>query len=119
MRDKRILLIEDEDNIRALYTALFEEKGYEVDEAADGQEGFRKATTEDYDIIISDLKMPNWNGVDGIKSIALIKPDSKFVVVTGYVESDMADELKAHPAVKAMLAKPVDLKHLLTTVASV
>lgn len=115
---KHILLIEDEDSIRSLYVALFEGQGYTVDEASDGQEGFRKATTEDYDVIISDLKMPNWNGVDGIRSIALVKPETKFIVVTGYIESDMADDLRAHPAVLEMFSKPVDLKDLLDVISS-
>lgn len=115
---KRILLIEDEANIRGLYMDLFQSDEFEVDQACDGQEGFRLATTNSYDVIISDLKMPNWNGVDSIKSICLVKPATKFIVVTGYAESDMADELRDHPAVVKMFPKPVDLLQLLDAIAS-
>lgn len=117
---KRILIIEDEDSIRDLYLSLLNDRdNFKVDEAVDGQEGFRKATTKDYDLIISDLKMPNWNGIDAIKSIALIKPEAKFIVVTGYIESEMADELKVHSSVLEMFSKPVDLEKLLAAIESV
>ncbi len=117
--NKRILLIEDEGDIRDLYATLLQNKGYIVDCANDGQQGFRLATTGEYFIVISDLKMPNWDGIDSIDSILLVKPDTKFIVVTGYADSDKANQLKDNYAILRIFSKPVDLNDLIDAVESI
>jgi len=56
--------------------------------------------------------MPEWNGVESIKGILLIKPHSKFLVVSGYAANVVADEVRGLDNVLAVLGKPVDLAEL-------
>jgi len=113
---KKVLIVDDEQPILDLFTALLEKRGHKVDVAQNGRLGFRKATTNVYDLIIFDLHMPEWNGIDAIKGILMVKPKSKFLVVSGYAENAIADELRTIPEVKGILGKPADLKEILSYV---
>jgi DNA-binding NtrC family response regulator len=115
---KRILVIEDEEPLRELYSEIFSRKGHTVDVAENGRIGFRKGVTFDYDIIICDLHMPEWHGVDAIKSILLVKPMSLFIVVTGYADKRIVDELHAIPEVIKVFSKPADMHSLLSCISS-
>jgi DNA-binding NtrC family response regulator len=116
---KRILVIEDEEPLQDLYSEFFSRKGHTVDVAENGRFGFRKGVTFDYDIIVCDLHMPEWNGVDAIKSILLVKPGCRFIVVTGYADKRIADELRAIPEVLKVFSKPADMHSLLTCIDAV
>jgi DNA-binding NtrC family response regulator len=115
---KRILVIEDEEPLLDLYSEVFSRKGHRVDVAENGRIGFRKGVTTDYDIIVCDLHMPEWNGVEAIKSILLVKPTCLFVVVTGYADKKIADELQAIPEVLKVFSKPADMHSLLACISS-
>ena len=115
---KKVLLIDDEEPILNLFSRALEKRGHQYDTAENGRLGFRKATSEDYDLIICDLHMPEWNGIDSIKGILLIKPNSKFLVVSGYASNVVADEVRNLDNVIAVLEKPVELKELVAYVES-
>jgi len=59
---KKILLVEDEENTRAMYAAVFKERGFEVIEAVDGVDGLDKATKEKPDVIFTGIMMPRMDG---------------------------------------------------------
>ncbi len=71
---RRILLIEDEPDIRSLYAGYLRDSGYEVAEAGDGIAGYTKATQEDWDVMLLDIMLP---GQDGIALLKKIKSDPK------------------------------------------
>ena len=110
---KRVLLIDDEQPILDLFSAALQKRGHQFETAENGRIGFRKAVNEDFDLIICDLHMPEWNGVESIKGISMVKPGSKFLVVSGYAENVVADEIRSLPSVMGVLGKPVDLSELL------
>jgi len=114
---KKVLLIDDEQPILELFSMALEKRGHQYDTAENGRIGFRKATSEEYDLIICDLHMPEWNGVDSIKGISMVKPNSKFLVVSGYAENVVADEVRNLDNVIAVLMKPVALLELMEYVA--
>jgi two-component system alkaline phosphatase synthesis response regulator PhoP len=64
MREKRILLVEDEHGLVVTLTDRLTREGYVVEALSDGTEGFAKATTERFDAIILDLMLPHSNGLD-------------------------------------------------------
>lgn len=105
-------MVEDEIPLQEMYRDVFERKVHSVDVADNGKIGFRKGVTFDYDVIICDLYMPEWNGVDTIKSILLIKPDCCFIVVSGYADKKIADELHEIGRVMKIFSKPVDIHDL-------
>ena len=71
---KRILIVDDEDDLRNMLKFRLEATGYEVDEAADGQEGLDKARTAWPDLVILDLMLPK---IDGFKVCRMLKFDDK------------------------------------------
>ena len=109
---KRILVVEDEVPIQEMYCEVFTRLGHTVEVAENGRIGFRMGVTFDYDLIICDLHMPEWHGVDAIKGILMVKPDCKFIVVSGYTDKKIVDQLENLDAVLEIIAKPVNIKKL-------
>jgi len=71
---KKILLIEDEADIRTLYAGYLRDNGYEVIEAQDGIVGYTRASEEDWDVMLLDIMLP---GQDGIALLKKIKAEDK------------------------------------------
>jgi two-component system alkaline phosphatase synthesis response regulator PhoP len=69
--DERVLIVEDDAVIRMALTDRLESEGYQLDYAADGDEGFRKATRDAFDLIILDLMLPRKNGFDVCRDIRM------------------------------------------------
>ncbi len=83
---KRILVIDDEENIRLLYKEELAEEGYEVSVAASAQEALAKIEAERPDLITLDIRMP---GIDGIEFLRLLRErdrDLPVIIVTAYGE---------------------------------
>ncbi len=83
---KRILVIDDEENIRLLYTEELADEGYEVSVAASAQEALAKIEAERPDLITLDIRMP---GIDGIEFLRLLRErdrDLPVIIVTAYGE---------------------------------
>ena len=111
MKDNNILVIDDEAAQRDVLTGYLKKKGYKIFSASSGQEGIEITKNNPVDIILSDFKMPDLNGIEVLELIKEINPEISFVIVTAYgtVEN----------AVKAMrlgafdyISKPVDLDEL-------
>ncbi|GAB6904788.1 hypothetical protein DESC_480042 [Desulfosarcina cetonica] len=117
-KNKRVLIVEDEAMLQELYVETLQRSGHTVEVAENGRLGFRKGVTFDYDVIVCDLHMPEWNGVDAIKSILLVKPQCKFIVVSAYADRKIADELRQINNVINLFAKPVDMQAVTTSIAS-
>ncbi|MFC1588092.1 response regulator [Planctomycetota bacterium] len=113
---KKILIIEDDKYIRELYQELLAEL-YDLDFAVTGREGFRRAAGTEYDLVIADLRMPNWSGAESIAAIDMINPDKKYIVVSGYLEDkEFVEILKTIPSIVAYMKKPVIVDELLETI---
>lgn len=83
---KRVLVIDDEENIRLLYKEELADEGYEVSVAASAQEALAKIEAERPDLITLDIRMP---GVDGIEFLRLLRErdrDLPVIIVTAYGE---------------------------------
>jgi two-component system response regulator HydG len=105
----RILVIDDEPVIRDLLFDVLSRRGYTVDTAEDGAIGLKKATTEHYAVVFTDIRMPGMNGVEVYKKLKTISPKSRVIVMTGYGLEEMIQEaldLGAFADVK----KPFDLE---------
>jgi len=62
-RDPRVLVIDDDDDLRALVVRVVKQAGYAVDSVGDGQAGLDRLAEQTYDVIVSDLHMPGMDGV--------------------------------------------------------
>jgi len=71
---KRILIIEDETNIRAMYSDILKESGYEVLEEGEGKEGLDAVMNETWDLLLLDIMLPR---LDGIELLKRVKQDAR------------------------------------------
>jgi len=84
-----ILVVDDEETIRALFTETLEEQGLTTTTAKDGSEGLGLVKQQDFDLLFLDLKMPGMDGAELFGQIKTIKPDLPVIITTGYPDSDM------------------------------
>lgn len=92
--NKRILIIEDNEGIRTLYSEVLHDEGYEVECADGGSEGLKKAINSFFDLIILDLMMPEMDGLqvlDGLRSAGV---KSKVVLFTNLYIANTVEEAK-------------------------
>ncbi len=111
----KILIVDDEVPIRRTLREILEFEQYQVDEAADGEEGVAKVRREKYDVIIMDVKMPKLDGIEALERIQLISPETPVIMVSGHGTIDTAVEAVKKGAFD-FISKPPDLNRLLITV---
>jgi len=106
---KRILVVEDEPNMRLLVAEELMDAGYEVDEAENGEEAIRKFSEKAYDLVTIDIEMPGMNGLELAGKLREIRREAKLVLLTAYshYKSDMASW-----AADAYIVKSSDLTEL-------
>ncbi len=80
--NKRLLIVDDDKQIRELLVFDIESSGYNVDFATDGLEGLQKALENNYDLILLDVMMPKMNGYDVCKNIRIAKPNTPILMLT-------------------------------------
>lgn len=85
---KRILVVEDEAEVREALREMFTSAGYEVAVAEDGYDAVEKAVSEDYDLITMDVRMPRLNGIRATDILRERRPSVPVVIVSGYLGSD-------------------------------
>lgn len=108
---KKILIVDDEPGIIEEVKSYFEEEGYRVETADSGKDGIRILKRMRPDLLILDIKLPDINGLEVLKSSKESLPDTKVIVMTGYVDQKLIDEAERLGR-DAFLAKPFDLNHL-------
>ncbi len=113
----KILIIEDESAIRRVLVKIISEEStdYEVDEAEDGLVGLEMVKKGDYDLIMSDIKMPKMDGVEVLSKIKVLKPEIPVVMISGHGDLDTAVDTMRLGAFD-YISKPPDLNRLLNTV---
>ncbi|MDR1863110.1 MAG: sigma-54 dependent transcriptional regulator [Treponema sp.] len=107
----KLLVVDDEKNIREGLAAALEMEGYEVETAADGSEGWKAFQAGDVDLVITDLRMPGISGEDLLKKIEAQAPGIPVIVLTGHGTVENAVEAMRNGAWD-FLTKPVNLDHL-------
>ena len=114
----RILIIDDESQIRSMLRLMLERGGYEVIEAADGMEGIRQYRDNPADLIITDLIMPNKDGIGMIIELKKEFPKVKIIAMSGggvNRPEGYLDGAKKLGATRT-LTKPIDRDEMLNAV---
>lgn len=111
----KILIVEDEEGIRLWMEKVLTDGGYQVKCAEDGEQGLKLFNNFQPEIVLSDINMPNMNGLEMLEEIRKIDPNSLFIIITALNESQLilqALRLKAND----YLVKPLSGKDLLILV---
>lgn len=113
----KILIIEDEAAIRRVLVKILTEENaeYLVEEAEDGLRGIEKIKSNDYDLVLCDIKLPKMDGVEVLEAAKKIKPETTFVMISGHGDLETAVQTMRLGAFD-YISKPPDLNRLLNTV---
>ena len=113
---KRILVIEDRPQLNRFLAQLLEHLGYGVATARDGQEGVELFQTRGFDLVITDVFMPNKNGLQVIREIVADFPDARFIAMSGAEshEDPLAEARRA--GAQHTFHKPFDTEELLQVI---
>jgi DNA-binding NtrC family response regulator len=83
-RTHKILVVDDDEHIRLLYTSEFEAEGYDVTAAATARQALKVLESEPPDAVILDIKMPDMNGIDALQKMAGIVPHVPIIISSAY-----------------------------------
>lgn len=86
MAEKKILLVDDEEGIQLLYREEFEDEGYSVDSAYNGEEAMDRFKKNPPDLVILDINMPGMNGIEVLRQMKEMKPDLPVILSSAYQE---------------------------------
>ena len=102
----QVLVIDDEPIVLRSVGRVLEEQGYQVDCAQSGQSGLEQATSRDYDVVLTDLKMPDIDGICVLERIRREMPTLPVIMITGYATAQSAKRCRALGALN-YLEKPL------------
>ncbi len=116
----RVLVVDDEPDIRKVVKMALTKAGYDVIEAEDGEKAIEAIKEGDnpllLDVIICDIRMPKINGVEAINYFQQQWPRVPIIVLTGFPDMEMATDL-IKKGIVAYLVKPVEKEQLTNAVA--
>lgn len=111
----KILIIDDEKAIRATLKEILEYEKYEISEAQDGEEGWKKIQEEDFDLVLCDIKMPKMDGIEVLEKTSILEKQPQFIMISAHGSIETAVEATKKGAFD-FVPKPPDLNRLLLTV---
>lgn len=110
--DYKILVVDDEEEIRRNIIELLDEFGYQSLQASNGEEALSRITFHQPDLVLLDLSMPNVNGLTVLLDLYQKYPHIKVIVITGIYDEELAKEAYDLGA-KLYLTKPIQLDTLI------
>ena len=115
-----VLVVDDEADIRKVVRMALEKSDYYVVEAEDGEQAIQRLNEGEHplviDVIITDIRMPNINGIEAIEYFQREYPSVSLIALTGFPDLELATQLMKR-GISDYLVKPVDREKLLSAVA--
>ncbi len=111
----RILIVDDEEDLRTLLAGYLEDRGYEVSSAANGQQAISVLHKKRFDLALLDIQMPVVNGIQVLKFINQNYPSTKAIILTGYADLKHAVEARESGA-RDFIGKPYKLEEIRATI---
>jgi two-component system cell cycle response regulator CpdR len=111
----RILLAEDDDQLRTFLARGLQRAGYEVDAVGDGSTALELAQTINFDLLLADVVMPGLDGIELARQVSARQPGIRVMFITGFAAVTYQEEpVRANRP--RVLAKPFHLRHLISEV---
>jgi two-component system, cell cycle response regulator CpdR len=111
----RILLAEDDDQMRAFLSRGLRRAGHAVDAVGDGEAALARAHDTDYDLLLADVVMPGIDGIELARRMSARHPGVRVMFITGFAAVALQDDRIA-PHRPRVLAKPFHLRHLIAEI---
>ena len=112
---KRIMIVDDDVELRTHLIEILLDEGYAVDSAASAKEALEKGLTQVFDVILLDLMMPGTSGIDALQEITKRNPRSKVIMITAFASVESAvDAIKK--GASNFISKPFKIPDLLMTI---
>lgn len=108
---KKILIVDDDEALLKTFSFIISHEGYECIISHSGSEAMEKVKNEDIDFIFLDFLLPGTDGVEIFKKIKDIKPNLPVVIMTGYVEKEVTQNIKDSGSY-GILYKPFDVEKI-------
>jgi signal transduction histidine kinase/CheY-like chemotaxis protein len=113
----RVLVVEDEEGLREVFSKAMSRDGFYIETAADGLEAFELCSKNTYDFLITDIQMPKMSGIEllqKLKEEGMLPPETRVLILTGGVAQEMEENIQATGvAIEKVFYKPIRVKHLL------
>ena len=104
----RVLVVDDQDSVRELLTAVLTEDGLDVDTAPDGKTAIRKVGEGFHDLVLMDIRMPGLDGVEALREIKAVSPGTAVIMMTAYASVETAVSTMKLGAFD-YVTKPIDI----------
>ncbi|MEM3577557.1 MAG: response regulator [Candidatus Bathyarchaeia archaeon] len=111
----RILIVDDDENIRKVLQTILEEEGYSVDTAETAKEAIEKTKKAFYNLALIDIRLPDMEGIDLLTKIRDTVPKMRKIIITGYPTLQNAIAAVNRGA-NAYILKPFDMDKVLATI---
>jgi DNA-binding NtrC family response regulator len=111
----RILVIDDDEDIRKVLSEILKDNGYNADSAETGGEALRKAEKKFYNLALIDIRLPDIEGIELLTKIRETKPKMRKIIITGYPTLKNAVEA-LNKGADAYIMKPLDMDKVLATI---
>jgi DNA-binding response OmpR family regulator len=110
---KKVVIVDDDDSLRRMIAALLEAAGYEVTEASNGREVLSRASTLEADVILTEIVMPEVEGLQLIRELLHLNPQVNIIAMSGADRAENYLAVARSLGAKATLTKPLHAEDLL------
>ncbi|MEM3616684.1 MAG: response regulator [Candidatus Bathyarchaeia archaeon] len=115
VENARILVVDDDENIRKVLKTILEEEGYAVDEAENAKKAIEKSRKKVYNLALIDIRLPDMEGIELLTRMKDTVPRMRKIIITGYPTLQNAIEAVNRGA-DAYILKPFDMDKVLATI---
>ena len=112
----RILIVDDEPNLRETLADILRDEGYQVGTAADGQTAIEMCAADPYDVLLLDFRLPDLDGIETYREIRRLRQGIRAILISAYSGTEQKQQALDEGAV-AFLSKPIDVDQLIRLIA--
>ena len=111
----RILIVDDDENIRKVLQAILEDEGYAIETAETAKKGIEKSEKAFYNLALIDVRLPDMEGIELLSKLRSFKPKMRKIIVTGYPTLQNAISA-VNKGADAYVMKPFEVEKILQTI---
>lgn len=112
---QNILIVDDNTQLNEMLKIILESENFIIKQAYNGKEAFKISISEDIDLVITDLMMPQMNGESAIKAIYHANPKTKFIIISGNMGLISKDKLRKYNVI-GFFDKPFHIPEIIDTI---